>query len=290
MNDHQNEYASRIAAYLENRLSPEEREAFKRQLSENDELRLQYVDALMNRAGNGPGIGAVVKGATEPMAEEVREVEPWTEPAAEPVPEPGAEAMPEPIAEVMPEPGAEVEPERVAEIEPEPVAEVEPAVKEASEPDAVAGELPATEVVEEGEHSEYRGAYKTLGEQGAREAWEAGWPGGKKKASGGFLGSGWIVGITVLLLIVAGVVMYMMSRHQDLWDKTVATITGDSAKGGNKLAAAPVSGVDSAKDAGHGGAGSGGVAGAGGAAGAGVDARQAVSQALRVCAAQPDFA
>ena len=54
MSDHQNENALRIAAYLENRLSPEEREAFKRALSEDDELRLQYVDALMSRAGPGP--------------------------------------------------------------------------------------------------------------------------------------------------------------------------------------------------------------------------------------------
>ncbi len=51
MSDHQNENALRIAAYLGNRLSPEEREAFKRDLGEDDELRLQYVDALMNRAG-----------------------------------------------------------------------------------------------------------------------------------------------------------------------------------------------------------------------------------------------
>ena len=32
-------------------LAGEGREAFKRALSEDDELRLQYVDALMNRAG-----------------------------------------------------------------------------------------------------------------------------------------------------------------------------------------------------------------------------------------------
>src|ERR1700722_8423793 len=51
MSDHQKENEQRIAAYLQNRLSPEEREAFKRSLSEDDELRLQYVDALMNRAG-----------------------------------------------------------------------------------------------------------------------------------------------------------------------------------------------------------------------------------------------
>src|SRR5580693_7661869 len=63
MNEHQKENALRIAAYLENRLSPEEREAFKRALGEDDELRLQYVDALMNRAGTGTNVG----GTAEPV-------------------------------------------------------------------------------------------------------------------------------------------------------------------------------------------------------------------------------
>src|SRR5580704_2236889 len=62
MNDHQKENALRIALYLENRLSPEEREAFKRSLSEDDELRLQYVDTLMNRAATGTN----THGAVEP--------------------------------------------------------------------------------------------------------------------------------------------------------------------------------------------------------------------------------
>src|SRR5580704_14476572 len=57
MNDRQKENASRIAEYLENKLSPQEREAFKRSLSEDDELRLQYVDALMNRVGTGSNAG-----------------------------------------------------------------------------------------------------------------------------------------------------------------------------------------------------------------------------------------
>src|SRR5580693_2979352 len=64
MSDHQNENALRIAAYLENRLSPEEREAFKRTLGEDDELRLQYVDALMNKASPGPNIGGTGEAAT----------------------------------------------------------------------------------------------------------------------------------------------------------------------------------------------------------------------------------
>jgi hypothetical protein len=64
MNDHQNENASRIALYLENRLSLEEREAFKRALGEDDELRIQYVNALMNRAGTGPTFGATAEPVT----------------------------------------------------------------------------------------------------------------------------------------------------------------------------------------------------------------------------------
>src|ERR1700744_2188715 len=61
MNDHQKENASRIALYLENKLSREEREAFKRALGEDDELRMQYVDALMNKAGTGPIFGATME-------------------------------------------------------------------------------------------------------------------------------------------------------------------------------------------------------------------------------------
>src|SRR5580704_6842784 len=83
MNDHQKENALRIALYLENRLSPEERESFKRSLSEDDELRLQYVDALMNRAGteqsSGASGGRVMEGednAGEAMAEDGPAAEP----------------------------------------------------------------------------------------------------------------------------------------------------------------------------------------------------------------------
>src|ERR1700685_103029 len=109
MSDHQKENALRIAAYLENRLSPEEREAFKRRLSEDDELRLQYVDALMNRAGSSGG------GTAEPKPEAVMAPEPepvvMHEPEAEVTPEPEVEVMPEPEAEVTPEPEAVVTPE-----------------------------------------------------------------------------------------------------------------------------------------------------------------------------------
>jgi hypothetical protein len=170
MSDHQNENASRIAAYLENKLSPEEREAFKRRLSEDDELRLQYVDALMNRAGTGTSGVEVMR-------------------------EPEAEVTPEQEAEVMPEPEAEVMRETEAEVAPEPL------VKEVSAPEV--GEAPESEDE------------------------EAAWPEERKRRVG-FMGSGWIVAITLLLLIIAGVVMFLISRHQDSWDKTVAAMAADS--------------------------------------------------------------
>src|ERR1700760_2451312 len=62
MNDRQQENALRIAAYLQNRLTPEEREAFKRAMSDDDELRVQYVNALMNRADGG-STGSVASSA-----------------------------------------------------------------------------------------------------------------------------------------------------------------------------------------------------------------------------------
>ncbi|HXD78013.1 MAG TPA: hypothetical protein VN616_09420, partial [Puia sp.] len=58
MSDRHQENASRISDYLENKLSPDERETFKRALTEDDQLRLQYVDALMNRARGGGGVSA----------------------------------------------------------------------------------------------------------------------------------------------------------------------------------------------------------------------------------------
>jgi hypothetical protein len=198
MNDRQNENASRIAAYLGNRLSPEEREAFKRLLSEDDELRVQYVNALMNRAGTEP-----VAHVTEPVA---------------------VESVPEPeVVESVPE-------SEVVESVPEP--EVSEAMAQPA----------AVEVVPEPEVRE--GTWDTPGEQRARV---------------GFLGSGWIVGITVLLLIVAGVVIFTMNRHQQYWDKTVAAMTSNSgdvdkvvpfdsatAATADRKAATPVSKVESA--------------------------------------------
>jgi hypothetical protein len=214
MNDRQNENASRIAAYLGNRLSPEEREAFKRLLSEDDELRVQYVDALMNRAAKEPA--AVEAEPEKAVSDVVPELE-----VSEVVPEPEvSHVMPVPeVSQVVPEP-------QVSEVVPEP---------------------------EVGE-----GTWETLGEQGAREAWEAGWQGGKKRAGVGFLGSGWIVAITVLLLIIGAAVIFIMNRHEQYWDKTVAAMTSNSgnvdkvvpdsatAATTDRRAATPVSKVDAA--------------------------------------------
>jgi hypothetical protein len=227
MSDHQQENALRIAAYLENRLSPAEREAFKLALSEDDELRLQYVDALMNKVGTGSNAGGTAETMTG-AGDTGETVETLT----------GAGdtgGMAEPAEGAVGMGGLE-----------EPVRE--------------AG-------VGEREEAEF----------GPREAWEAGWPGGKKGANGGFLGSRWMVGAAVLLLIIAGVVMFMMTSHQGFWDKTVADSGNanegngmDSAAGmtGNRQVAAPRNGVDSAA------AGSGARSRA---AGAGVGAGAAVT-------------
>jgi hypothetical protein len=222
MSDHQNENASRIAAYLGNRLSPEEREAFKRLLSEDDELRVQYVDALMNRAGSGSGSGGTV----------------MPEPEAEARQEPEAEVRPEPeeVHEVVehwtePAPEAYVEPEPVAATEPEVYAATEPLVTEVSQPEVREEEEPVAD--------------------------DAGWPEEETRARRGFMGSGLFVGITLLLLIVAGVVMYLLSKHQDFWDKTVAAMAADSgaAKKGTRVDSAatpatPASPVDSVRKGG----------------------------------------
>src|SRR5580658_6201174 len=152
MSDHQQENALRIAAYLENRLSPAEREAFKLALSEDDELRLQYVDALMNKVGTGSNAGGTAETMTG-AGDTGETVETLT----------GAGdtgGMAEPAEGAVGMGGLE-----------EPVRE--------------AG-------VGEREEAEF----------GPREAWEAGWPGGKKGANGGFLGSRWMVGAAVLLLII----------------------------------------------------------------------------------------
>ncbi len=96
---------------------------------------------------------------------------------------------------------------------PEPVVPPEPLVKEVS----------AAEVAEPLEPEPEEG--------------EGGWPGERKRARAGFLGSGWIVAITLLLLIIAGVAMFIISGRQDLWDKTVAAMAADSgaAKKGTRV-------------------------------------------------------
>ena len=197
MNDHQNENASRIALYLENRLSPEEREAFKRAMDEDDELRTQYVEALMNRAGAGPTFGATV----EPLT--------GTE-------SPDGSAGPagdtfEKEMSVMDDTGA-----------------------------AGMGESEtADQAADVGEHEDVPEEY--------REA----------PARGGFLGSGWMVGVAALLLIIAGVVMFIMIRHGGFWDRTVAATAADSANAnkGNGVDSAAGNGQVEAVDSAASGAG-----------------------------------
>lgn len=181
MSDRQKENALRIAAYLGNRLSPEDREAFKRELSENDELRLQYVDGLMNKAGSGVESGEGAIGGREEVAgfEEVKGV-----------------------GEVRGD-------EEVKE------AEASRTVEEVRE----------AESVRSGE--ELRGAEDAGVEGVAYETGEAEWPEEGRKA-GGFLGSGLMVWVAAVLLIVAGVVIYMLVKHQEFWDKAVAGAAVDS--------------------------------------------------------------
>src|ERR1700722_7296621 len=236
MSDHQNENALRIAAYLENRLSPEERETFKRALAEDDGLRLQYVDALMNRAGPGPHAGRpdeMVTRAEDPGGTGETEI--------------GGEDT-----------GGIVEPAEGA----AGMGEMEGIVREAG--------VDEREGV--GEERETGERWETSGEQAAREAWEAGWPGGKQKRRG-FLGSGWMGGAGALLLVIAAVVMFMMPRHQGFWDRAVAA-TADSGKANEesgmdsvKTGAGAGSGV---AGGGTGTAAGSGVAGGGTGAGAAV--------------------
>lgn len=202
MSDHQKENALRIAAYLENRLSPEEKEAFKRNLGEDDELRLQYVDALMNRAATGQDAGS----------------------AAEPAP--GAEDT-DRAGETL------VEPENTG-----------GADETLIEPEDTGG----ASVGEREEAGEARGNWESLGEQGARDAWEAGWSAGRERPRGGFFGSRWMVGVAVLLLVVAGVAIIILIRKEGFWNNAVAATPVDSGgvKKGNMMDSAAVK-VDSGR-------------------------------------------
>jgi hypothetical protein len=169
MNDPQKENASRIASYLENRLSPEEREAFKRALDEDDELRMQYVDALMHRAETRTNVG----GTAEPA--------PGTENAGGSGGAAGNTFEKE--MSVMDDSGAA-------------------GIDELEQADQ------GTNI---GEREDMPEEYRIV------------------PARGGFLGSGWMVGVVALLLIIAGVVMLIMIRHGGLWDRTVAATAADSS-------------------------------------------------------------
>ncbi|HTR32081.1 MAG TPA: hypothetical protein VMH27_22570 [Puia sp.] len=214
MSDHQKENELRIAAYLQNRLSPEEREAFKRSLSEDDELRLLYVDALMNRAGTGQSSGGSGGAVTEDERSGMAADGP-AETTGQP--EHGGSEADHGSA------GSDRDGEVTGSVDAAVgMGELEEVVREAGPEE------------ETGEGIEPLGGWQTVGEQGAREAWEAGWPGGKKKARVGFLGSGWMVGVTALVLIIAAVVIYVLSRHHEFWERTVSAISADSSDGNKR--------------------------------------------------------
>jgi hypothetical protein len=253
MNDRRKENASRIAEYLENRLSPQEREAFKRDLGEDDELRLQYVDALMNRVGTAPNAGGTGELVTEAK-------------------DPGGTA--EPVIESA-DPGGMVEP--VDDIEALPEGDRE-----------VPGDWTERAVEEVREDREPDGNWQTPGEQGPREAWEEGWPRGKKGVRRGFLGSGWMVGLAALLLIIAGVVMFTLIRREGFWDRTIAVSAADSGNvnRGNGMDSAAgkavngqVAAAGNAADSAASGAGAGGKV-AGGATGAGASGKGGLADSV----------
>jgi hypothetical protein len=80
----------------------------------------------------------------------------------------------------------------------------------------------------------------------------------KVPARGGFLGSGWMVGVAALLLIIAGVVMLIMIRRGGFWDRTVAATAADSGnanKGNGVDSAAGIAGNRQVGAEGNSGAG-----------------------------------
>jgi hypothetical protein len=222
MTDHQKENASRIALYLENRLSREEREAFKRALGEDDELRTQYVDALMNRAGTGTNAG----GTAEPVT--------GTE-------DPGGSGGPA-----------------------DDTFEKEMSVMDDTGAAGIGG-------LEESDREAIAGEREDMPEQYH-----------EVPARGGFLGSGWMVGVAGLLLIIAGVIMLILIRRGGFWDRTVAATAADSGNAnrgvgvdsaagsaGNRQAGAG-KGMDSAVSPASGAGAGSGVAGGGAGVGAAV--------------------
>jgi hypothetical protein len=190
MNDHQKENASRIALYLENRLSPEEREAFKRALGEDDELRLQYVDALMNRAGTATNPGGTEEPvtATEIPGETVEPVTGTENSGGSGGP--AGDAFEKEMS-VLDDPGA-----------------------------AGVGEL------DEAARGASVGEREEMPEEDREVPVEAG---GKKGARGGFLGSRWMVGVAALLLITAGVVIFIMIGRGGFLERTDVATTVDSS-------------------------------------------------------------
>lgn len=179
MNDRQKQHASLIASYLENRLSLEDREAFKHSLNEDDELRTQYVDALMKRAGTQTNAGATAEPAT------------GTE---------NAEESGRPVGDNF---------------------EKEVSVMDGTRASGMAELAEADRDPNVGEQKDLPEEYH-------------------KVRARGFLGSGWMVGVAALLLVIAGVVILIMIRHGGFWDRTVAAtaaVSGNAAQG---------SGVDSA--------------------------------------------
>lgn len=255
MNDQEKANALRIAAYLENRLSPEEREAFKRVLGEDDELRRQYVDALMNRAGtgqNGSDAGGMVS-EDAPVAETSGEgghVDSGY-PAAGMAIGDADNVVLERAAnfgtndggrrDISHNEGFHVTEEAGPDWRDTPAGNGRDAVSEDTPGNAgpAGNDGGAGNAEQDGgrdpkdgaaaDEGDTRGAWQSVGEQGAREAWEAGWQGGKRRSGSGFLGSGWMVGVVLLVLIIAGIVVYMWSRHHEFWEKTVASISADSA-------------------------------------------------------------
>ena len=206
MSDQQNEKALRIAAYIQNKLSPEEREAFKRALSEDDELRVQYVDALMNRAGTELSEQRAPESTVEENVPEETVVEKVAEQTIE-------EKVSGPMVE-----------EKVS----EPIV-----VENVAEP-----------IVEE------RVPEVIVDEQGTEEEVMVGQMDETKRTRGRFLGSRWMVIVTVLLLVGAGVIIFLWTKHQEFWDTRVAANAVDSSANkrvSTDTVVVPAAGVDSTK-------------------------------------------
>jgi hypothetical protein len=219
MSDRQKENALRIAAYLQNRLSPEEREAFKRAMSDDDELRVQYVNALMNRAATGsPETSPVTEsGGVEEMTGGVVQTDDAEEAARKHL-ETG-------------DVGREV-------------------VVDAN--DAVTGETHGTLLGETHEPvtgETYEPVMDETYESVMDEGYEERGPTGTTYVVGGPPPRGrWMLWVTLLCLVAAGVVIYLLVIRRQTRDKEVAAIVADSgATKAGRMDSAAVSGKDSVK-------------------------------------------